>query len=349
MKKFKFLVAFVAILTMTIYSCSDNNPVNEQKTAEKSISLRAALGKIKKDNNISGRNAEDQAMCFNFVYPITLSYNNGTQVTVTSFDGLLSLLTQENASLYLEGIAFPFQVQQEGEILTISNEDDFYLLIDNCGYNTVSDDFYIFDCYDIVYPFSLITENNQTVVINNQQEFYTVITDGNNYVVDFVYPISLTGNGQDVVINNLYELADVLSQCDIQNGCICPAVYDPVCVNDPVNFITLTFGNACQAECAGYTTSDFITCDDPVNTINFGAALGTCFNVNYPVQIQHQGAIVDVSTNGQLLQYWFPAQSNIPAFVYPITVSFLNGTPAGNTMTITSQAGFEAAISNNCN
>lgn len=342
MKKFKFLVAFVAILSLTINSCSDNNPVNEQETAEKSISLRATLNQIKKANNIAGRTTEDQAMCFDFVYPITLSYNNGTQVVVTSFNGLLDLLTQENENLYLEGIVFPFQVQQEGETLTINNEDDFNILIDNCGYNTISDDFYIFDCYDIVYPFSLITENNQTIVINNQQEFYNAITDENNYVVDFVYPISLIGNGQTIVVNNLYELGSILSECDSQ-GCVCPADYNPVCVNDPINFVTITFSNACQAECAGYTSADFVDCN---GSGNYSQLINGCYNIVFPFQVQYQGAVYSVNSDAELAQYWNSNQSPYPNMVYPITVLFYDQTVVAE---INEELGLIASIEQFCN
>jgi hypothetical protein len=81
---------------------------------------------------------------------------------------------------------------------------------------------------------------------------------------------------------------------------------------------------------------------------NFGNQLGTCFNIAFPVQIQSQGALVTANDNGTVLQYYFPAQSNIPAFVYPLTVTF--NTPTGQvSVTVANQAGFEAAIAANCN
>lgn len=43
-------------------------------------------------------------------------------------------------------------------------------------------------------------------------------------------------------------------------NCICPDYYDPVCVALPGG-ITFTFGNPCEAECAGFGPEDFVTCD----------------------------------------------------------------------------------------
>ena len=353
MKNFKIIILLVATMTVTFYSCSDNKSIENEAVTKKSISLRTYLGEIKKSENIAGRDAvSEDDFCFSFVYPISLSYNNGTVVTVTSFNGLLSLLENETPNLFIEGIAFPFQVETNGTVVTISSEAEFVTLINGCDYNTVDEDIYLFDCFDIVYPYSVINQNNQVIVINSENELFNLFATptSNNYIIDFVYPISITnGTAVTVQVNNIYELYQLLDQCDSTNSdCVCEEIYQPVCVNDPVNFITLTFPNACFAECAGYTPADFVNCGI-VSPINFGSQLGTCFNVSYPVQVQYQGALVTANNNGQLLQYYFPATSTIPAFVYPVTVTFLNGTPTGNTVTITSQAGFEAAINNNCN
>jgi len=43
--------------------------------------------------------------------------------------------------------------------------------------------------------------------------------------------------------------------------CICPDVYDPVCIATPNGGGFITFNNACEAECAGFTPDMFVQCD----------------------------------------------------------------------------------------
>ncbi len=143
---------------------------------------------------------------------------------------------------------------------------------------------------------------------------------------------------------NCNAVAEFLSpNCGGNDGCICPAIYAPVCVQGPNGIIT--FENACHAECEGYTQNDFISCPTP--TINFGQSLGTCFTIQYPVQIQHNGQTITANTNGDVLQYYHPNVAPIPALVYPITVTFINAT-ANSTVIVNSQAAFIELIGTHC-
>ena len=146
MKKIKILLLLLTVSVAGFYSCTDNDPVENEIVTSKSISLRATLNEIKKANNINGKNelaTQDQAFCFNFVFPINLSYNNGTVVTVSSYEGLIAVLASETSTFYFEGIQFPFQVQQEGTIFTIDDEAEFFALILECNFLTVNN--FVFD------------------------------------------------------------------------------------------------------------------------------------------------------------------------------------------------------------
>lgn len=393
MKKIKILLLLLAVSATVFYSCSDSNPVENEAVASKSISLRSTLNYLKKAYNVAGKNTtatQDQALCFAFVYPITLSYNNGTQVTVTNFEGLLEVLTNENSNLYVDGIVFPFQVQQEGAVITIANEAEFYALIENCGViQTTNDLVFDFTCYSIVYPIQIINANNETVTINNQTElmqYASATPTGNStYQLNIVFPITVVQANQSIIINDLYEFFELNNDCGGPIDCVCPAVYQPVCVLTPTGVVQ--YSNACFAECAGFTQNDFVDCNsscpcptnfDPVcvqtsagvvqydNACRaecdgftsadfiecgvaplptFGELLGTCFQVHFPVQIQYQGALVTANDNGTVLQYWFPAQSAYPAFNYPITVTFTNGI----TTTVNSQSEFQTLVAQHCN
>lgn len=385
MKKIKILVLFVLVAAATFYSCTDNNPVENEAVASKSIALRSTLNAIKKVTGKTTLTTQDQAFCFNFVYPITLSYNNGTQITVANFQGLLEILVNENNNLYIDGIVFPFQVQQEGAVTTINNENEFFALLQDCdNIQTVNDCVFDFTCYSIVFPIQIINANNETVTIATQAELMQHIstpTGNSTYELNLVFPFSVTQNNQTIVINDIYEFFELNNGCN--PGCFCPEVYAPVCVQtatgvvqysnscfaqcdgfdqndfvdcspcpcpgnfDPVCVQTATgvvqYDNACHAECAGFTSADFVNCNS--NPATFGDLLGDCFFISYPAQVEAGGQLVTIHNDGECLQYWNAVQP-MPNFHYPITVTFAG---AVTTYTFNSQAEFQHEIDTHCN
>jgi hypothetical protein len=199
-------------------------------------------------------------MCFEFVFPLTLSYSNGNTVSVLNQEELINILENETSELYINAIAFPFDVLVFGSTspVTITTEAAFWGVINNCDIDTFDDDIVQLPCYSFVYPFSLINSNNETIVINNDQDIFTLIQNENNFIVDFVYPFSVNYNNIIVQINNQYEFSEMNNNCNDSN-CICPQVFDPVCVN--VSGVVINFSNACVAECAGYSAADFVNCN----------------------------------------------------------------------------------------
>jgi hypothetical protein len=182
-------------------------------------------------------------------------------VTVSSYQGLLDVLTNESSNLYIDGISFPFDVQAEGVVTTIHNEAEFYTLIDGCSFQTVNDCVFDFNCYEIVYPIQIVNANGVTETIEGQTELMQLLSDPNQvstYQLNIVFPISVIQNNQTMVIHDLYEFFDLNNDCE-GSACICPAVYAPVCVQTANGIIE--FSNACHAECAGYTANDFVDCN----------------------------------------------------------------------------------------
>ncbi|MEZ4985783.1 MAG: PKD domain-containing protein [Saprospiraceae bacterium] len=69
------------------------------------------------------------------------------------------------------------------------------------------------------------------------------------------YAVTLSVSGEDCA----QTLVQVVNVVDIED-CICPQVYDPVCVYTPGG-LELVFDNACYAECAGYGPEFYTSCD----------------------------------------------------------------------------------------
>lgn len=329
--------------TAVLYSCTDNKPVENEVATHKSFSLRATLNAIKKSNNVTGKDATENPVCFEFVYPLTLSYNDGTTVAVASFEGLIDILSNETDTLYIEGIAFPFQVVvSNGATSTIANEADFMALIETCGIETYDETVTTATCFEFQYPFSVINQNNETIVINSEAELNDLFSNSTeNDIYDLVYPVSVTYNGATVVVNDMYELMDLNDSCDdTTTPCNCTQEYAPVCVQTANGIVE--YPNACYAECDGYTTADFVDCGSGV--VVDPTSVGACFNFVYPVQVQSQGAVITVNSDDELFQN-ANATGSLD-LVYPLTVTFIS---TGTTMTFADGDSFSNALNQNCN
>lgn len=353
MKKFKLLLVVATVILGALYSCSDDNSVETKPDVQQSIALRSLLNHIKKENNITGRisqanNSQSNTSVFDFVYPITLSYNNGTTITVVSFEGLIDVLTNENQTLYINGIAFPFQIilTADGSTVTINSEEELFNIIDTLNIETIADYTFSSICYDFVYPFSLVDQNNSTIVISNQNDLISLFSNPNadNLLLDFVYPFSVVYNNETIVIDNEYEFFTLNNDC-AQTSCNCPTIYQPVCVNTP-NGIE-EFPNACYAECAGYTSADFVNCN-PAITTGFDG-LGTCFTIQYPIQVQYQGTVISVTNDNDFINYLNSSSGVIVN--YPIVIHSIPSTslPFSSTFTIESTLGLNQVTTTICN
>ena len=325
MKSLKLLFFSLALVLFTVSSCTDNESLlNEIAEPQESLSVKTTLdalstylnedGSINLDRSPAGHIIFD--FCFDFVYPITLSYNTGATVTVNGFEELIEVIISSTDDLFIVGIAFPFDVEVFNdetdtiEILTINNEDDFIALIESCDfgggdvcectdeYDPVcveivaptgetyvitfgnaciaecegfsEDEYFVCDgdptdgglfdddCFEFIYPLSIVTEDGLVIEVGSLEELNTTIYA--SYYFEFIYPIEISFIDSDEIITIEGEagLFEVLEYCS-DRDCECPDVYDPVCVETDEGIIT--FENACYAECEGFTEVDFIDCD----------------------------------------------------------------------------------------
>lgn len=349
MKKIKFLAIFTLLTTLFFTSCSDNESIENQAVTQESSALRVMFNEMKRTNNVAGRMATtSETMPFDFVYPINISFNNGTVVTVTSFNGLLDLLSNESSALYITGIEFPFQmvVGPDSTVITINNESDFWEVVEDM--DLVTYDTYVFgaSCFELAYPISFVTTNDQIVTVASQEALFELFTDPNQITVifDFVYPFNVIVENEIVAINNAFEFDELSIGCIETIGCECQEIYAPVCVSVGNGF-TISYPNACFANCDGFTEADFVDCDTNNNNNNIYFNLGTCFNIEYPVQMMVLGNVVTVNNDSQLLEYLFELP-NDASVVFPINVTLVQ---TGATFTFINQEIMTEALSGICN
>ena len=284
--KFKLVLITLIFSLFTIVSCKDESVETPKQTVE-SVAAKNSLAALKTHFTADGslaRDGQNQTnniifdFCFDFVYPISLSYNTGTEVTVEDIDELINILVNMTDDLYVNGIAFPFDVEVFNadtgafEVLTINDEDAFISLLDTCSiddsgqqddcncteeYNPVcvavqdpsgesftvefpnfcyaqcegftqndvvecdnsnpaTTDNLFGDCFGLIYPFSIIDDNGETVEINDYNEFSIALYS--NYYLEFVYPLNIEmendGQTTTLTINSDEELNNIITQCD---------------------------------------------------------------------------------------------------------------------------------------
>lgn len=346
MKKIKFLALFTLLSAVFFTSCSDSESIENQAVTQESTALRVMFNEMKKTNNAAGKvSIESEATSFDFVYPINVSFNNGTVVTVTSLDGLLSLLENESSDLYISGIEFPFQVVvgEDNTIITIDEETEFWEVIEDLDIETY--DTYVFssNCFELAFPLSFVTSNDEIITVANQDALFNLFSDPNQITVvyDFVYPFNVIVDNETVTINNIYEFDALNFNCIDISDCACQEIYAPVCVATSTGEI-LFYPNECFANCDGFTSADFVSCDGDNNIYD---SLGTCFNIEYPIQMMVLGEVVTVNNDSQLLEYLIelPNDANV---VFPINVTLPQ---TGATFLFLDQEIMNLTLNNICN
>ena len=276
MKNFKVSIFSVLIVLLAFTSCTNEETiVDTQQNTEESESITTTLGRLSQQydengnvdqtNNPAGNIVFD--FCFDFVYPIDLSFNTDTTVTVNSLEELIDIYSSSTENLFINGIAFPFQVETYNEnsntleIETINNEDEFFSLLEDCNFDEIEDcycteeydpvcvnvtdlDGELFtisypnacyaicdgfteddfseeceqdydsgagECFEFVYPISIILDEGDPVIVNSSEELFNAIYGA--YHIDLVLPLEIIEDNSVVTINSYDELEAIIEEC----------------------------------------------------------------------------------------------------------------------------------------
>ena len=149
MKKYIKLILTSLLCSSIFIACTNDESSIELVEIHQSNSMQSALNQLRNHYNEDGSPNQEMNptnnlvfdFCFEFVYPLSLSYNNEVIVTVNSIDELVSVIINSSEELYITGVIFPFDVilydseSNELVIQTINNEEEFSSLITNCYFN----------------------------------------------------------------------------------------------------------------------------------------------------------------------------------------------------------------------
>ena len=180
-------------------------------------------------NPTSVDNVLDNSSCFSVQLPVTVIVNGQQIVVSdqtdyqTVQDAIDAFATDDDIVNFVYPITITYQNFQTQ---VLQNADDLEDVLDECGED---DGFDEIDCITLVYPITInvYDSNNQlanTVTINNNSNLFNFLANLNNNVyVAISYPISaVNSNGQTVVINSNSELLnfieDAIDDCDDDNS-----------------------------------------------------------------------------------------------------------------------------------
>lgn len=172
--------------------------------------------------------------CFQILFPLKLQFNNSITITVTDFDGLQELAVNAIAGQHIDEIEFPFIVTKNDIVKNIENEQDFIDLLDDCGLLTLRDEFdpFFTQCFDLVYPLTMLDTDSNEVVIASQDEYFDFeLQQGFDKQPNFIYPIELFDYAEEtnITVESPFQLFEVIDNCSK-----CPELFfriDTVTVN----------------------------------------------------------------------------------------------------------------------
>ncbi len=103
--------------------------------------------------------------------------------------------------------------------------------------NTTTENGVLLACLTIDFPFFVTTVNGETIEILDADDFEFAFSDTSNYIVDFIYPLSITQeDGTSSTTNSIDELGELFASCipdDGWNNAGFPAflIDDEYCIN----------------------------------------------------------------------------------------------------------------------
>lgn len=219
-----FYLIFVLFFGLT-FSCQDEvteeTPTNEEETLVANSNLANLMrNTVTLDGSID--NIIDNANCILVDLPITVVVN-GITITIESvedYDAIEAILDQFTNDEDEVEIQFPIVIiLSDYTELTIENQDELEVYIDDCfGENEPDDDI---ECIDFQYPitFSLYDSNFQvieTVTINSDQELYFFIEELEGGVLASInFPINMIlANGEVIEVNDNTELEAAIAEAE---------------------------------------------------------------------------------------------------------------------------------------
>ncbi|MFK7748148.1 MAG: hypothetical protein AB8B65_07150 [Kordia sp.] len=146
--------------------------------------------------------------CFEFNFPLSVVTADGATVIVNDN---LELFSVEDTV----GFVYPITVTVGNAIVTVNNDDEFDALYNDC-YDIEPCDDCGTNCFEIVFPLTLIDDAGNVTTVNDDDEFVTYLDGlGNDTFFTITYPMTIEYEDEtQVTINSDEELEAAFDACN---------------------------------------------------------------------------------------------------------------------------------------
>ncbi len=196
-------------LALLLSSCTKEQAEPTQSLADKNISFRGGFG---------------QDDCFEFVYPLTLIFPDGSEYLVQNIGHgirvIRNYIRKHPGQPFEPTIKFPYEIiyKKDGKHEVIKDESDEQAALQNC--QTTTNDPLIGECYDLIFPITVHLPGDGTKQANSQGEYDEIIKEwekSNPNATDsptFELPYSVRlKNGRIILIESYQDQQELNKRC----------------------------------------------------------------------------------------------------------------------------------------
>lgn len=180
-------------------------------------------------NPTSMDNVLDNSSCFSVVLPVTVIVNNQNIIVSSQADYQLvqNAINQFATDDDIVNFVYPITIKyQNSQTQVITSNDQLDDVMDDCGDDDGLDEI---ECIQFIYPINInvYDANNQfaqTVTIQSNSQFYNFLSNlSNNQFIAFQFPISIiNSNSQTITITSNQQLLefidDSIDDCSSSSG-----------------------------------------------------------------------------------------------------------------------------------
>ncbi|MEM6684616.1 MAG: hypothetical protein AAF617_02380 [Bacteroidota bacterium] len=150
--------------------------------------------------------------CFEFNFPLSVATIDGSTVVVNDE---YELFTVQDAVGFVYPITVTAQTATGAAVVTINSDEDFDALYNDCFDIEPCTDCVV-NCFEIVFPLTLVDDSGNVTTVNNDTEFITFL-DGlaNDAFFTITFPMTIEyTDGTQATINSEDELIAAFDACD---------------------------------------------------------------------------------------------------------------------------------------
>ena len=205
---------FIASLFFVLFSCGD---ATEIETPEEFADATAL--------EIETRSSSGAKGCFELVFPVTITFEDGTSAEVESMEDLKATVKawkEANPDATTRpSLEFPLEIMtQDGEIVSVESVEELRALRKECRENFMNNGGGHGPCYKVVYPVSVEFPDGEVQSFDDRKSLKMALRAWKQSNPDsterpvLVFPITVVDkDGNEIVVDSKEELKALKEDC----------------------------------------------------------------------------------------------------------------------------------------